>query len=493
MIPRNADPLEGKRINQRYRIKTVDLWQELAIFCTGEDLEKNKTVSIVIVNQHTIKNPEAFEKHLKRKLKLTHPNLVQLEDFGRTPEEEHFIALDSAGAKTFAESLPTLGMLSPKQAVDFVISIIDGLSYLSTSGETACLPFPDRILINKQTGPLSGQICNRDFGDSITEENLFLMSPASMLESAKLTPPECIKEKKVDAKSQIYTLACILYRLLTGVYPFESDDLVELQSHHLAVPPKAFHTVRPDIYISPALESCVLKALSKDPAQRQDSLLKFKTDLQDALQKAPWWQRRWKEAASILIACAAALYASGAVVQPFWFSPAQDQPIEITSPDPAQTNPGDPVQTDPTPAATSLIPPVPADAKDLSFLKLSGSEHKVLPAGNYKCSGLSLTDSAQLSNDGDVSIWIVNEGGEAPFSIKEHASISAVKNPDGLKIFYGGRDTMLLSGDAKMKANVQAPYALLDASGQSTIAGEFISNGQKLSDKARFIGGPDIE
>lgn len=497
MLPSNVDPLEGKRISQRYRIKTVDQWQDLAIFSTGEDLEKNRSISIVIVDQHTIKNPELFEKHTKRKAKLAHPNIVQFEDFGRTQEEEPFIAIDAVGAKTLAESFSSLGGLSPKQAVEFIISIIEGLNYLSTNGEASTLPLPDRILVSKQAN-ITGRVYNLDFGDSVTQEQLFLMSPSSMLECAKYTPPECIKEKKLDAKSQIYTLACILYRLLTGVNPFDSDDLVELQSQHLAVPPKPFHTVRPDLYISPALESCVMKALSKDPQQRQDSLLKFKDDLRHAIQNAPLWKRRWKEAAGIFLACAAAVYASGIIVQPFWATPAVD-PVEITTTDPVPVDPGsadpettDPSQPDPN-AAASKIPPLPADAKDLSFLRLTGGEHKVLSAGNYKCSGLRLSDSAQLSSDGEVSLWIVGEAGQVPLTLQEHASVLAGKDPQSFKIYYEGKDALLLSGDAKLKANVLAPAALLDASGNSTIAGEFISAGQKLTDKARFVGGPEIE
>jgi hypothetical protein len=343
--------------------------------------------------------------------------------------------------------------------------------------------------VSKQVNP-TGRVFNLDFGDALTQEQLFMMAPSSILESAKYTPPECVKEKKVDARSQIYTLACILYRFLTGTLPFDSDDLVELQSQHLAVPPKAFHTVRPDLYITPALEACVMKALSKDPLQRYDSLLKFKEELKNSIQKAPFWQRRWKEAAGILLACAAAAYASGVFVQPFWVTPAPD-PVEITTTDPVPVDPTP--QPDPAPVEASPVPAVPADAKDLAFLRLTGGEHKVLSAGNYKCSGIRLADSAQLSSGGEVNLWIVNEAGTAPLTIQEHAALTAGKETQTLKIYYGGKDTMLLTGDARLRTNVLAPYALLDASGHSTISGEFTSAGQKLTDKARFVDGPQIE
>ncbi len=492
MISRSADPLDGKRINQRYRIKTVDQWQELAIFCTGEDLEKNKIVSIVIVDRHTIRDPELFEKQAKRKARLTHQNVIPIEAPGRTQEEEPFIVIDATAVKTLAESLTALDALSPKQSVEFIISLIDALIYLSANGESVCLPLPDCIAIDKQPN-ITGRIYNLNFGESVTQENLFMMNPSSMIETAKFTPPEYIKEKKIDARSQVYTLSCILYRLLTGVNPFDSDDLVELQSQHLAVPPRAFHTVRPDAYILPALESCVMKGLNKDPAQRHDSLLKLKTDLRNAIQRVPWWQRRQREAASILlIASSAGVYASGAVVQPFW---SNSSPPQLTATDTAQTDQIDTSspQPDPSAAETSPIPEIPGGAQNLYFVKLSGSEHKVLPAGNYKCSGIMLSESAQLTSDGDVSLWIVSEGGKAPLNAKEHTSVSSGKNSKSFKIYYSGKDAMVLSGDAKIKANVLAPFSILEASGRSTICGEFTSAGQKLADQAKFINQPETE
>jgi len=72
VIYQNTDLLEGKRISQRFRIKVVDLWREHAVFCTGDDLEKNRQVSLVLIDPLAIKAPDLFEKTVKRKQKLRH-------------------------------------------------------------------------------------------------------------------------------------------------------------------------------------------------------------------------------------------------------------------------------------------------------------------------------------------------------------------------------------------------------------------------------------
>lgn len=485
MISRNADPLEGKRISQRYKINSVDLWQEHAVFCTGVDLEQNKNISIILIDQNAISDLELFEKLARKKARLKHPNVVQVVDNGKTQEEEPFIALDAVGVKALSQTLSVSSVYSAKQAVDIIISLIDGLTYLSTNGEPADLPLPDRISITPGN-PISARIMSLQFSGAISQDNLLLTKASTEIEAASFSPPEYFKDKKIDARSQIYTLGCLLYRFLTGVNPFESDDLVELQSQHLCVPPKHFHVVKPDSYISPPIEKCVLKALSKDPAQRQESLAQFKVELQEALQKRPWWQKKWKEVACLILACGAAAYGSGAIIQPFWIT--ENPPVDLVN------NPPAPVEQPPVQQQSSnLIPEVPANAKDLGFINMSGSETKTLSAGDYKCSGIQLLQNSKLNSNGKVNLWIVPADGKPSIKLSDKSELCSSSEPDNLAIYYGGSDQMMMTGDAKLKAHVTAPFSLLDASGHSTIDGVFTSAGQKLTDKARFVGGPEID
>jgi len=96
----------------------------------------------------------------------------------------------------------------------------------------------NRILV-RQEDSTTVKILDLDFAGAVIEQDILVQNPLNALQTACYTPPECIKGKVPDTRSQIYTLGCLLYRLLTGVLPFESDDLVELQSQQLCVAPPA--------------------------------------------------------------------------------------------------------------------------------------------------------------------------------------------------------------------------------------------------------------
>jgi serine/threonine protein kinase len=476
VINRNTDLLEGKRISQRFRIKVVEQWHEHAVFCTGEDLERNRQVCLVLIDPLAVKSAEAFEKTAKRKQKLRHANLVALEDFGQTCDGEPFVALDRFGLQELEGTLDKKAALPVRNACEVVLQLIEGLSFLAESHEPPALPLPDRILVCPDEQK-TFKILDLDFGESLAEKDLLVQRPLSALQAASFTPPECVKGKEVDARSQVYALGCLIYRLVTGVAPFESDDLVELQSQQLCVAPRRFHEARPDLYLPPRLEACVMKALSKDPAARPASLRQFLFELKDALKAQSWWQKNWRQVACLAAVCAGAgLYAGGYLGQPFW----QTLPPAVSPP---------PVENPPVPAGIdSMLPPLPANAVKLGKLNLSGSNQKTLLPGNYQCDELNLSDSARLTAQGDVSLWITPAGeNPAAFTISGQAQLAALEQSEKLKIYYSG-SSIVMSGMSSLKATVQAPVALLDASGDSAIEGSFTSAGQRLNDKAHFVG-----
>lgn len=92
--------------------------------------------------------------------------------------------------------------------------------------------------------------------------------------------PELLQGKRVDSRSDIYSLGCILFKALTGHAPFSSTDAKELGRKHIEEKPKALHQVSTQRDFPAVLNNCVLTALEKDPEARFQNVLEMKRELQ---------------------------------------------------------------------------------------------------------------------------------------------------------------------------------------------------------------------
>ncbi|MBX9723567.1 MAG: hypothetical protein K2X81_19340, partial [Candidatus Obscuribacterales bacterium] len=236
MFSTSGDHLEGKRISERYRIKSVIKWTEHTVFCVAEDLANSQLIDLVLLDPSTIKNMASFKKQTQKKIAFDQRNLRRVLDASQTADGEPFIAGERIARGEFARCL-SKNELSARQSVLLTVQIIDALLYLSKMAEPCFLPLPDILEFEDKGQNKSLKISTLQFVPGTLPDDSFCPEPLTLLERAKYFPPECIKGKKPDARSQAYVLACILYQLLSGHVPFETDDLLELESQHLCVQP----------------------------------------------------------------------------------------------------------------------------------------------------------------------------------------------------------------------------------------------------------------
>jgi serine/threonine protein kinase len=93
-----------------------------------------------------------------------------------------------------------------------------------------------------------------------------------------MSPEQCMG-KGVDARSDIYSMGCLMYEVLTGSPPFSGKDHMELFMKHIKEQPPKFASKLTDRMKAGRIESAVLRALSKDPADRQQSFAELKKQL----------------------------------------------------------------------------------------------------------------------------------------------------------------------------------------------------------------------
>jgi serine/threonine-protein kinase len=128
-----------------------------------------------------------------------------------------------------------------------------------------------------------GTVKVMDFGiaRAVSDSAATMTSTAAVIGTAQYLSPEQARGEGVDARSDVYSLGCMLYELVTGAPPFTGDSPVAVAYQHVREDPRLPSSINPEV--PPELDAILLKALSKNPANRYQSAADMRTDLLRAL------------------------------------------------------------------------------------------------------------------------------------------------------------------------------------------------------------------
>jgi serine/threonine-protein kinase len=293
--------------------------------------------------------------------RLTHPNIVAIHDVIEL-DGIPYIVMEYVEGRTLADLIAAEGPLPPPRAVRVVIDVCDGLDYAHGRGVIHRDIKPSNILVTASgTAKLGDFGIARVAGSRLTRTGAFLGTPAYMA-------PEQLRGRALDGRSDIFALGVTLYEALTGVPPFEGEDLAAILyqvAHGTPVP-----LCQRNPAVPRALESVTGQALAKDPQARPASARVFGEALARAMSApggpGPKAQARSRDAvpgrpsrrpraraALVTVACLTVAGVGGGVVWARW---APDRPIAAVWPSP-------PVQPPPAPAPEAPAPPAPSSAR----------------------------------------------------------------------------------------------------------------------------------
>src|SRR6266568_8737130 len=161
----------------------------------------------------------------------------------------------------------------------YVSQVADALSYAYSRGVVHRDIKPGNLLFH-----LDGRLLLSDFGIVRLNAMPSLTSVGSFLGTAEYASPEQVSGGEVDARSDIYSLGVLLYELLAGHVPFTGPNPFVVMSRHLNEPVPSIRDSRPDL--SPAVESVVMKTLSKNPDDRYQSATHLALSFRKAISSA---------------------------------------------------------------------------------------------------------------------------------------------------------------------------------------------------------------
>ena len=271
-------------LGERYEIGGVLGRGGMAEVHRGRDLRLGREVAVKVLRSDLARDPSfqvRFRREAQASASLNHPAIVAVYDTGEdrtatgaTP----YIVMEYVEGETLRDVLRREGRLSPERAMSLSADVCGALDFSHRNGIVHRDVKPGNVMITPQ-----GTVKVMDFGiaRAVSDSAATMTSTAAVIGTAQYLSPEQARGESVDARSDVYSMGCMLYELVTGAPPFTGDSPVSVAYQHVREDPKLPSSINP--VIPAELDSILLKAMSKNPANRYQSAADMRNDLLRAL------------------------------------------------------------------------------------------------------------------------------------------------------------------------------------------------------------------
>jgi serine/threonine-protein kinase len=207
---------------------------------------------------------------------LTHPNIVSIYDVG---EENgmYYIVMEYLEGITLKEYIKANGPLTSEETANIALQICSALNVAHEKNIIHRDIKPHNIMVTS-----NNLVKVTDFGIARASSNSTMRVGDSILGSVHYISPEQARGGYVDCRSDLYSLGIVMYEMLTGKLPFESDSPIAIAMKHLEETPVKPDTLCPDIALE--LQEIVLKAISKETRNRYQNAAAMIADIELALE-----------------------------------------------------------------------------------------------------------------------------------------------------------------------------------------------------------------
>ena len=263
MADTTADPHLG-RVVAGYRIEERIGRGGMGLVYRAEHINLRRRAAIKIIAPELADAPgfrERFNREARIAAALQHPNIVTVYDAG---EEEGllYLAMQYIEGSDLSTVLRTQGRLRPYRALDVCRQVAAALDAAHSQGLIHRDVKPANVLIEGRTAFLT------DFGltKRIEGTQTQLTKAGDVVGTIHYVAPEQIEGGRVDARTDIYSLGCLVYHCLSGELPFARDTDVAVIYAHLSEEPPRLTSVRPEL--PGGMDAVIAKALEKAPERR---------------------------------------------------------------------------------------------------------------------------------------------------------------------------------------------------------------------------------
>jgi eukaryotic-like serine/threonine-protein kinase len=260
----------------RYRVEQELGRGGMAKVYRGQDTVLGRTVAIKILAPQFADDQDfvhRFRREAQAAARISNHNLVSVFDTG-SDDGVHFIVMEYVDGRTLADLIAGGGRILPDRAVEIAIDVCHALEAAHAQGVIHRDIKPGNIMLDE-----NGRVKVTDFGIArVTSTADTIAQTAAVLGTASYLSPEQAQGQPVDGRSDLYSLGCVLFEMVTGRAPFLGDSPVAVASKHVLEQPTPPSRLNPDV--SPDLDAVILRALAKNPANRYQTAEEFREDLE---------------------------------------------------------------------------------------------------------------------------------------------------------------------------------------------------------------------
>lgn len=267
-------------LNGRYRIvKKVGSGGMADVYEGLDTAHDNKTVAIKVLKSEYSNDPQYLRRLMreaKAMVSLHNDHVVALYDMGNDGDA-HYLVLEYVKGRTLREYMDEKGRFEPREAVDIVCKVLDGLSHAHDSGLVHRDVKPHNIMMTERGG-----VKLADFGIAkIADSSTKTYQGGEAMGSVYYISPEQAKGEEVDAQTDIYSVGVMLYEMLNGAPPFSGENAVQVALKHINDEMPPIHDVNSRIPV--ALSDVIERATSKELDVRYSSADDMRKDLRRAM------------------------------------------------------------------------------------------------------------------------------------------------------------------------------------------------------------------
>lgn len=256
----------------------------MGVVYKAHDPELDKTVAVkrIITSVASQEEIMRFQREAKLLKDLRHPAIPEVYNFAISSDNEPYMVLEFVDGMSLESHLDSGEKLSAEQILEVIEQICDALSYTHAHGVIHRDLKPANIILDR-TDKGKFRVKVIDFGlariDDLYESRQDMTRTGVIVGSPPYMSPEQVRGETIDGRTDIYSLGCMLYELVSGQPPFRGKTAINTIVMHVSDPPPPLKYLDPVWEMLPDIERIIMKCLQKEPLDRYQNARQLKEEL----------------------------------------------------------------------------------------------------------------------------------------------------------------------------------------------------------------------